>query len=116
MAYPSPPPLEKKAIKKSLPPYFLALRPKQWTKNLIVFAAPLFSFRLDLNTWLYSMLAFALFCGLSGSFYLINDSLDVESDRRHPTKCRRPIAAGLVSVPEALAMAAFLLMSTILIG
>lgn len=116
MNYSGPPPMKNKAIKKSLLPYLLALRPKQWTKNLIVFAAPLFSLQLDVVTWLHSLLAFVLFCGLSGSFYLINDSLDVESDRRHPTKCKRPIAAGLVSVPEALAMAAFLLVGTIVIG
>ncbi len=108
--------MEKAKTHRSVIPYLLALRPRQWTKNLIVFAAPLFSFQLDIATWLYSALAFALFCGLSGSFYLINDSLDVESDRRHPTKCKRPIAAGLVPVSHALAMAGFLLVSTITLG
>lgn len=108
--------MQKAKTQKSVIPYLLALRPRQWTKNLIIFAAPLFSFRLDLATWLYSLLAFGLFCGLSGSFYLLNDSLDVESDRQHPTKCKRPIAAGLVPVSHALAMAGFLLASTITIG
>ena len=101
---------------KSMFFYVLALRPKQWTKNLIVFATPLFSFQLSATTLLQSLLAFVLFCGLSSSFYLINDSLDVESDRQHPTKCKRPIAAGLVPVSHALAMAGFLLASTITLG
>ena len=104
------------ARKLIMSPYLVALRPRQWTKNLIVFAAPLFSFQLDLATLLQAVLAFALFCCASSSFYLINDSMDVESDRRHPTKCQRPIAAGLVSVPEALAMATFLLFGSIGVG
>jgi decaprenyl-phosphate phosphoribosyltransferase len=103
-------------VQRSAIHYLLALRPRQWTKNLIVFAAPLFSFQLNLTTLLQALLAFALFCGLSSSFYLINDCMDVEADRRHPTKCKRPIAAGLVGVPEALAMAGFLLGGTIIIG
>ena len=82
-------------------PYLMALRPRQWTKNLIVFAAPLFAFSINLQSLLSSLLAFALFCGASSSFYLINDIADVEADRQHPVKCKRPIAAGLVSVPVA---------------
>ncbi|HIK16514.1 MAG TPA: decaprenyl-phosphate phosphoribosyltransferase [Leptolyngbyaceae cyanobacterium M33_DOE_097] len=90
-------------------PYFLALRPKQWTKNLIVFAAPLFAFNINALSLVQAFQAFALFCCVSSSFYLINDILDVESDRRHPVKCKRPIAAGLVAIPVAIAMAAVLL-------
>lgn len=100
----------------SLRSYILALRPRQWTKNLIVFAAPLFSFQLEILTLFQSLLACLLFCGISSCFYLLNDAADVESDRRHPTKCKRPIAAGLVSVSEALFMAGVLLIGTILIG
>lgn len=102
--------------RKSLTAYLLALRPKQWTKNLVVFAAPIFSFQLDPITLLQALLSFGLFCGISSAFYLLNDIADVESDRRHPTKCKRPIAAGLVSVPAALTMAAFLLIGTIAVG
>ncbi|MFH7241507.1 MAG: decaprenyl-phosphate phosphoribosyltransferase [Spirulina sp.] len=116
MALQSPQTMKKKKAKKTILPYFLALRPRQWTKNLVIFAAPLFSFSLDLTSWLYSLFAFILFCGLSGSFYLVNDSLDVEADRQHPTKCKRPIAAGLVSVPEAIFMAIFLMVGTIVLG
>jgi 4-hydroxybenzoate polyprenyltransferase len=87
----------------------VALRPRQWTKNLIVFAAPLFAFSINLQTLLASLLAFCLFCCTSSSFYLINDIVDVESDRKHPVKCNRPIAAGLISIPTATGLAIALL-------
>lgn len=96
--------------------YLRALRPRQWTKNLIVFAAPLFAFSLTVPSFLGSLLAFALFCCASSSFYLINDILDVESDRRHPVKCKRPIAAGLVPIPVAIAMAIALLGTALVLG
>jgi 4-hydroxybenzoate polyprenyltransferase len=101
---------------KSKAAYLLALRPRQWTKNLIVFAAPLFAFSINLQSLLGSLLAFVLFCCASSSFYLFNDLADVESDRQHPVKCKRPIAAGLISIPVAIGMAVFLLGSAIAIG
>lgn len=97
-------------------PYLIALRPRQWTKNLIVFAAPLFAFSINLQSLLGSLLALVLFCSASSSFYLFNDIADVESDRRHPVKCKRPIAAGLVRVPVAIGMAVILLLSALIIG
>ena len=105
-------------ITVSLPkfPYVAALRPRQWTKNLIVFAAPLFAFKLNWSPFFGSLLAFVLFCAASSCFYLLNDLADVESDRRHPVKCRRPVAAGLVSIPVAISMAVVLLTSALLIG
>ncbi|MGA7933193.1 MAG: decaprenyl-phosphate phosphoribosyltransferase [Kovacikia sp.] len=93
-----------------------ALRPRQWTKNLIVFAAPLFAFTITAQSLLGSLLAFALFCFTSSSFYLLNDLVDVEADRRHPVKCKRPIASGLVSVPTAIGMALFLLSTALVLG
>ncbi|WP_414571527.1 decaprenyl-phosphate phosphoribosyltransferase [Nostoc sp. CCY 9925] len=86
-----------------------ALRPRQWTKNLVVFAAPLFAFNLSLQSIIGCLLAFVLFCCASSGFYLINDIADVESDRQHPIKCKRPIAAGLVSIPAAIATSIVLL-------
>ncbi len=97
-------------------PYLTALRPRQWTKNLVVFAAPLFSFNLDIQSLLGALLAVALFSCASSGFYLINDIVDVASDRQHPIKCNRPIAAGLVSLPAAWTMAATLLGGALLIG
>lgn len=100
----------------NLSPYLIALRPHQWTKNIIVFAASLFGFSITESTVVGSLLAFVLFCSLSSSFYLLNDIVDVEADRLHPVKCKRPIAAGLVNLPVAIAMACLLLSASIGIG
>jgi 4-hydroxybenzoate polyprenyltransferase len=97
-------------------PYLATLRPRQWTKNLIVFAAPLFALSLNLETLLGGLLAFVLFCCASSSFYLINDIVDVESDRQHPVKCHRPIPAGLISIPVAIAMAVVLLGGSLVVA
>ncbi|MGG6293752.1 decaprenyl-phosphate phosphoribosyltransferase [Leptolyngbya sp. AN02str] len=102
--------------KQTLKVFLRAVRVRQWTKNLIVFAAPLFAFKFAPETLVGSLLAFILFCFTSSSFYLINDIIDVESDRRHPVKCKRPIAAGLISIPVAIAMAFLLLFGSLFIG
>lgn len=83
-----------------------AIRPHQWVKNIFVLAALLFAggeahqeiTRADL--WA-TLLAIGAFCLGSSTIYLFNDIMDVESDRKHPTKCRRPIAAGELSIPAA---------------
>jgi 4-hydroxybenzoate polyprenyltransferase len=74
-----------------------SLRPKQWTKNLLVFAGLVFTYNL-LNPDMLSrvLLAFVAFCLLSSAGYLWNDLRDASADRLHPIKSRRPIAAGLV--------------------
>jgi 4-hydroxybenzoate polyprenyltransferase len=88
-----------------------SLRPKQWTKNLLVFAGLVFTYNL-LNPAMLSrvMLAFVAFCMLSSAGYLWNDLRDAPADRLHPIKRRRPIAAGLVppwlAATIALALAA----------
>ena len=87
----------------------VSLRPAQWTKNLIIFAALMFGGRLlDPGAVASATAAFAIFCLLSGTVYLINDVADREADRRHPIKKRRPIASGAVPVPVALGTAAVL--------
>lgn len=76
---------------------FKSLRPRQWTKNLIVYAPLLFAksvFKGDAA--LKATLAVASFCALAGGMYLFNDWFDRERDRRHPEKRGRPIAAGLI--------------------
>ena len=77
---------------------FISLRPRQWTKNLLVFAGLIFSqsFHDPALVALVS-LAFVLFCLLSGSVYLLNDVLDAERDRSHPQKRDRPVASGRLS-------------------
>lgn len=87
----------------------LALRPRQWTKNLIVFAGVIFGERLlDPTALLNAALAFVVFCLLSGVVYLVNDVRDRDADRLHPVKSRRPIASGDISVEQALSFAAAL--------
>ncbi|MUG95914.1 decaprenyl-phosphate phosphoribosyltransferase [Scytonema sp. UIC 10036] len=96
--------------------HITALRPRQWTKNLVVFAAPLFAFSINMHSLVGSLLSFVLFCCVSSGFYLVNDIADVESDRQHPIKCKRPIAAGLVSLRVASLMAFVLLGSALIVA
>jgi 4-hydroxybenzoate polyprenyltransferase len=84
----------------------ISLRPRQWAKNLLVFAGLLFGLRLfDLTAVGRALAAFGIFCLLSGVVYLINDIADRDTDRQHPLKAGRPIASGALSVPAALASA-----------
>lgn len=91
-----------------MPPLLVACRPRQWPKNLLVFAAPLFAFRFEPELWWRTGGALVAFCLISSAIYLLNDCLDVAADRAHPSKRRRPIASGLVSVPLALVTGALL--------
>lgn len=85
------------------------LRPGEWTKNLLVFAALLFGGRLlDPPSTTLALGAFVAFCALSGVVYVVNDCVDREQDRLHPTKSLRPIASGALSPPVALTAAAVL--------
>lgn len=93
------------------------MRPKQWTKNLVIFAGIIFSGNLfDIDMLLISLLGFGLFCIFSGSVYIINDIADVEKDRRHPEKCKRPIAAGHISIKQGIVFLIFILTSGLYIG
>ncbi len=90
------------------------MRPQQWVKNLFVLAPVVFAradhspdarHPADFSDVVGALYAFAAFCIGASAIYLINDVLDVDSDRVHPTKRNRPIAAGLVSIPVALGAA-----------
>jgi 4-hydroxybenzoate polyprenyltransferase len=82
--------------------FLRALRPHQWTKNLLVFAALLFSKHLfEPEPFFRASLAFVAFCGLAGAVYLWNDVADIERDRLHPRKKLRPLAAGELSIRAA---------------
>jgi 4-hydroxybenzoate polyprenyltransferase len=88
----------------------VALRPQEWVKNLLVFAGLLFSAKFrDLDAVGDATITFAGFCAVASAGYLINDVHDAELDRQHPTKRRRPIAAGELGVKTAITMAAVLL-------
>jgi 4-hydroxybenzoate polyprenyltransferase len=88
----------------------VSLRPRQWVKNLFVFAGLVFSQRLFTPSVWPALGAFAIFCALSGAIYLFNDVADREKDRLHPRKRERPVASGLLPVPAALASGAVLIL------
>ncbi len=85
------------------------IRPHQWVKNVFVFI-PLFFGGSMMNggSLLAATIAFVAFSFIASSIYCLNDIVDVEADRNHPVKCRRPIASGKVSVPQAYACMAFM--------
>jgi 4-hydroxybenzoate polyprenyltransferase len=89
--------------------FWLSLRPHQWTKNLVVFAAPALSKHLfERGPLEQSVLGFVIFCALSGTVYLLNDVADVERDRLHPRKRLRPIASGALAPRTAVVLAVVL--------
>ncbi len=87
----------------------VSLRPRQWVKNLFVFAGVIFSQQLLTPLAWTALGAFAIFCGLSGAIYLFNDVADAERDRLHPTKRLRPIASGRISPATASVVGGLLL-------
>ncbi|WP_327111440.1 decaprenyl-phosphate phosphoribosyltransferase [Nocardia sp. NBC_01730] len=93
---------------------FKAVRPRQWVKNVLVLAAPLAAGTAsDVDVLAHVGIAFVVFCMAASGIYLVNDSLDVEADRAHPTKRFRPIAAGIVPVNLAYLLSAVLLAGAI---
>jgi decaprenyl-phosphate phosphoribosyltransferase len=98
-------------------PLWRALRPHQWVKNLLVFAAPAGAGLIDEWPALWrAVVAFVAFCAASSAGYLVNDAIDRDSDRLHPTKSTRPIASGDLDLREArlvaLALVGFALASS----
>ncbi len=88
-----------------------SLRPRQWTKNFLVFAGLIFSQGLRQPALVGRVaLAFLVFCLLSGSVYLVNDVIDAERDRTHPQKRHRPVAAGRLRPSVATATAVGLML------
>lgn len=82
----------------ALSPLIRLLRPKQWSKNLLVLAAPIFAARAgDPEAIRMTGIAFAAMCLMSSATYVFNDLQDVARDREHPTKRKRPIASGAIS-------------------
>ena len=95
--------------------YFLvSLRPKQWVKNVFIFAPMIFSLHLFQLAYIRnSLIAFVLFSLVSGSIYVFNDVIDRKKDQFHPEKKKRPIAAGKLGAPAALTAAGFLLLAVL---
>src|SRR5215210_9071080 len=89
--------------------YLQLVRPRQWTKNGFVLAGVVFAEKaFSASAVAHALLAFVVFCALSGAVYAANDVLDVEEDRKHPLKRFRPVASGDISPRAALAFAAAL--------
>jgi 4-hydroxybenzoate polyprenyltransferase len=87
----------------------VALRPRQWTKNLLLFAGLLFANKLgDPTRWVEACVAFTAYCAASSASYLANDVRDAAHDREHPVKRLRPVASGELPVRMALGLAAVL--------
>ncbi|SDT94119.1 UbiA family prenyltransferase [Halopseudomonas salegens] len=90
--------------------WFKALRLHQWLKNLLIFVPLLAAHQVaNLSLWLDGLLAFFIFGLCASSVYLLNDLLDLNDDRHHPVKSKRPFAAGLLSIRQGMAVAPTLL-------
>jgi 4-hydroxybenzoate polyprenyltransferase len=98
-------------------PLLVSMRPRQWTKNLLVFAGLIFSGRFtDAESVKLVLLTFAAFCLVSSAGYLLNDVLDRDSDREHPEKRQRPVASGALSRGTATIAAVVLLVAGLAVG
>ena len=86
-----------------------SLRPRQWVKNLFVFAGVIFSQQLLTPRVWPALAAFAIFCGLSGAIYLFNDVADADRDRLHESKRLRPVASGALPLGAAVGFGVLLL-------
>jgi len=96
---------------------FRLLRPRQWVKNLALFAAVTFTGELfNPTATIPVIIGFFVFCGVSSASYIMNDIIDAKNDRLHPFKRFRPIAHGDVSVPFAVALASALIIVSLLIA
>lgn len=95
--------------------YLKLIRVRHYIKNMLVFAALACSGSFfDLQKLFAGMMGFLAFCLISSVVYIINDIRDREKDRRHPTKCKRPIAAGTISVKNAAVLAAVFLVTAVI--
>ena len=95
----------------------VAMRPRQWTKNLLLFAGIVFAAKLgDPSRWAAAVAAFVAYCAASSAAYLVNDVHDVASDRLHPVKRFRPVARGELERWAALALAGVLLVAALVLA
>ena len=93
------------------------MRPKQWVKNIFIFAALVFDVKLfNLHYLGQTSAGFVLLCLVSGAVYIINDLVDVEKDRQHPRKRNRPIAAGQLGARPAIVAAILILLIALPLG
>jgi 4-hydroxybenzoate polyprenyltransferase len=93
-----------------------AMRPRQWSKNLLLFAGIVFAAELgDATRWAEAIAAFAAYCLASSACYLVNDVVDASHDRLHPVKRNRPVASGRLEPRLAVILASMLLVGALLL-
>lgn len=93
---------------------FKAIRPHQWVKNILLLLPMIAAHRLDMVTLVPVLLGMVAFSAAASSIYLVNDLLDLEADRLHPTKCNRPLASG--ALPIRVGMAAVAVLAVVALG
>jgi decaprenyl-phosphate phosphoribosyltransferase len=95
-------------------------RPRQWVKNVLVLAAPFAAYAADpvfrVDVVVDAGIAFVAFCLVASAVYLVNDAIDAEADRAHPTKRNRPIAAGIVPLRLAYAVSVVLFLASVMVS
>ena len=90
------------------------MRPKQWAKNVFLLVGLVFDRKLtNLDAILHTLVGVLLFSLVASVVYILNDIADVEADRQHPTKKKRPIAAGIISIPQAWISACVILVAVL---
>ena len=95
---------------------FRVMRPHQWAKNSLLFIPLLLAHTQPLSSWINVILAFIAFSLTASSIYIINDLFDMEEDRKHPTKCKRPFAAAVLPIPVGITIVPLLLMIAALLA
>jgi len=97
--------------------YIKLLRPKDWAKNLFLFVPSFFAGHIFIASKIEILLAgFAAFCCFASSIYIINDYRDIENDRKHPVKSKRPLASGKIRPPHAIVICVLLLFTGVGLG
>ena len=92
------------------------LRPHHYLKNGFVLLGALFSHQWDLLTLSHAALSFLAFCCMASAVYVLNDIMDIEADRAHPVKCRRPLPSGAISLRTAKCLLAGLVMGSVVLS
>src|SRR5664279_5489651 len=97
--------------------YLQLLRPKDWAKNLFLIVPSFFAGQFFVRSrFLFLVEGFVSFCFIASAIYIINDYRDIEDDRKHPVKCNRPLASGMVKKPIAVVICIGLILMGSILG
>lgn len=102
--------------KISLKAIIKQLRVHQWTKNFLVFTPMIMAHSFAQEKLTLALIAFLAFCAIASSVYVLNDIFDLQSDRKHPSKAKRPLAGGSITIVQAIAIAVLLLLLGLLLS